>query len=260
MTKDTPAPDLVVFSPHLDDAVFSAYALLGTTPRLSIEMATLVTEPGASWDSGWGVLTGFSTGEEEFATRRQEDVAAAALLEVSCRHLGGQSDRVGESAGLLEHHVDAIMERNPAAILFIPAGAGRSRRKLSWQRLRNRLLRQPPGAPPHPDHEFVRDALTDLCRRKDITRIGYYLENPYYWSDSVNRLKADLGRRSGMDLTLLDLAVDGQAKLAACSTYASQVQWILGMKQSYRERALSFPERYLVAPALLEELSAAVTQ
>lgn len=248
--KQLPAPEIVVVSPHLDDAVFSAHAVLEQGHSRWIELVTVVTEPGSGWDSGWGAVTGFSSGEEEFLVRRKEDDAAAAMLGVSNRHLGGESDRVGAAAGLLEDYFTSLLAVNPDPVVLVPAGAGRVRGRYSPRNIMNSVLRRPIGPGAHPDHEIVRDVMVAICNRMGMRKVGFYLENPYLWSDSITRLDADLQRRLGRRLFPARVHVDGGAKLLACEAYVSQATLILGEKRSYRRKVLSFPEQYLVTPEL----------
>jgi LmbE family N-acetylglucosaminyl deacetylase len=74
---------LIVVSPHLGDAVFGCGALLGAEPAGS--GATVLTvfaglPPDPALRTPWDARSGFASGGEAMAARRQEDCRALALL------------------------------------------------------------------------------------------------------------------------------------------------------------------------------------
>ncbi|MGC4029154.1 MAG: hypothetical protein QM696_09805 [Steroidobacteraceae bacterium] len=237
---------IVVVSPHLDDAVLSAFDILQGNASRGTEVATLVTEPGENWSQDWAKVTGFSSGREEFESRRREDARAVSLTGAAYHHLGGASDDVPGSGHLLDRYVESKISEDRDLLLLIPAAAGGSEPPGSIARLLSRLTRRPSGAASHPDHAFVRDRMIELVHRHSIRRFGFYLEIPYVWNDSVRRLHADLEGRTGSALRRAERKVNADDKLQACEAYASQLRLILGRKPSYRKRVLSAKEQYLL--------------
>jgi LmbE family N-acetylglucosaminyl deacetylase len=70
----------VVVSPHLDDAVLSCTALLASRPGARV--VTAYTAAPSAWRglTEWDRQCGFRAGDDVMAARKQEDVAALAVL------------------------------------------------------------------------------------------------------------------------------------------------------------------------------------
>lgn len=71
---------LVVLSPHLDDAVFSAGGWLARRPGSVVVTAFAGGPPPGAPVSAWDAACGFEPGDDVMAARRQEDRAALAML------------------------------------------------------------------------------------------------------------------------------------------------------------------------------------
>lgn len=121
---------IVVVSPHFDDAVQGAGLLLARHPGSTV--LTLFAGPPPAYPdppSEWDALGGFRTGDDVVALRREEDVAALAVLGAIPRWLDqadhqylDPSERVTPEllAPLLR---DALRELAPTAV-FVPFGLG----------------------------------------------------------------------------------------------------------------------------------------
>jgi LmbE family N-acetylglucosaminyl deacetylase len=223
---------LCVVSPHLDDAVLSAFATLanpGAGPR---EVVTVVTRglPGQVTD--WSRLTGFADTESEHAARRDEDNSALALLGTMALHLQGVSGDARSVAAA----VDTFLGKHAATLrgvqVLLPAGAGR--RAPVAERLWRRLRRRADPLGPHPEHVHVRDAFERGLRSAGLDDWGYYAEQPYAWHEPLETCRRRLERRIGTPLRMLRRTPDAAAKLQAAMRYASQAPFALGATPAER--------------------------
>ncbi len=232
--------NLVVVSPHLDDAVLSIAGLLrAAAPMASV--LTLFTKAAPQSDPTWSRITGFDSPSEEYAARRQEDLQAMRFLGCAFQHAGL---RVGElqeeSARLATQAVLEAVARAPApttTLCLLPAASGGHRPEPPSRRWLRRLLRQPFGAPAHPEHVWVRNQLWQSLRGHPL-RLGFYADLPYAWQQGDAGIGAELAGITGQPLHALRLRPDLDDKLKAVECYRSQVGHILGGKPAYRRRVL----------------------
>lgn len=238
--------EVVVVSPHLDDGVFSAHALLAVA-SLRRTLVTVFSDAAPGPASAWGRITGFDTTEAEFAARRIEDRHVAQALGIACVQLdvhvddwsAAESARVGERIVAMRGHAP---ERT---LVLLPAGAGGE--VTGARRGLRRVLRQPLGSPPHGEHLHVRDGLAAPLLARGV-RVGFYAELPYMWADDRAALQARLEKLTGHRCgPAFELIPDLAAKHAAAIGYRSQVVPILGAKAGYQKRVLSHPELYFLA-------------
>jgi LmbE family N-acetylglucosaminyl deacetylase len=121
---------IVVVSPHFDDAAMGAGHLIASYPDTTV-ITVLGGRPPAYPEepSDWDALGGFVAGDDVVAVRREEDVAAMAVLESGYRWLEfadhqylAQEDRPtpAEVAPVLGA---TIAELNPTSVFF-PMGLG----------------------------------------------------------------------------------------------------------------------------------------
>ena len=239
--------EVLVVSPHLDDAVFSLAEFLtrgGLPPR---RVLTVFTEAGAATDPAHARAMGFADPAAEFAARCREDEAAMARLGTAFAHLGLESGRLDEAAA--EDLSRRLPDRSGGGrmLVLLPLGAGAVLSPL--RRLARRAMRQPPGCGVHGDHVWVRDRLRDRLAGT-VHLAGYYAEIPYQWANSppdLARLAGGLIAGRVQDFALLP---DVDAKIAAAADYASQVASEFGARSSFRRRTASIAERlFLPAPA-----------
>jgi LmbE family N-acetylglucosaminyl deacetylase len=145
---------VAVVSPHLDDAVLSAWLVLtGNRPTRVVSCFAGVPQPfvQGSWDQKTGLSSAAAV-----AVRRAEDISALALADCEAVHLdfldeqyrgGGDAPRA-ELAGLLRQHLTGALE------VWLPAGLGG-----------------------HVDHVAARDAA--LSAATLAQRVRLYADLPY---------------------------------------------------------------------------------
>jgi LmbE family N-acetylglucosaminyl deacetylase len=116
---------IVVVSPHFDDAAMGAGHLLASYPDTTV-VTVLGGRPPAYPEepTEWDALGGFVAGDDVVAVRREEDVAAMAVLESAYRWLDFPDHQYlvpevrptpAEVAPALEATLD---ELNPTSVLF----------------------------------------------------------------------------------------------------------------------------------------------
>lgn len=233
---------LIVISPHLDDAVLSIAGLLRAACARA-EVLTVFTEADPQVGMAWAQAAGFANAREEHAARRLEDQGAMKYLGCQYLHAGLRSGELTDEAAkaLLQRlfHTSAPL---PSDVLFLlPAAAGGTRPYTWFQKLRNRLLRIPFGAPAHPEHAQVRDRLLAVLSGVKA-RLGFYADLPYAWRQSDATIQADLEGRTDRPMEAIHIRADLQDKLAATWHYPSQMKLILGQSPAYQQRVLSRPE------------------
>ena len=233
---------LVVLSPHLDDAVYSACSILSTTVHR--EVVTVVTEGRAGVSTAWSSLTGFPDSATEHRARRAEDEAVLRELGVAPRHLGAcTDDRKGifESIRIymagLEPEIDRIA-------WLLPAGAGRQHSRAA--RLFARVSRRPLEDGPHPEHVQVRDAATRTLARQPAALWGYYAELPYAWQQSLAGIERRLPWPDQARPGFFSADPDPAAKRVAAAGYLSQATVALGADTDAQTRFCSRQEVFLL--------------
>lgn len=233
---------LIVVSPHLDDAVLSVAGLLRAASARA-DVLTVFTEADPQHGMAWAQAAGFANAREEHAERRLEDLRAMRHLGCGHVHAGLRSGELTDETaqGLLQGLFDTQAPVPSNALFLLPAASGGTRPYTWLQKLRNRLLRMPFGAPAHPEHEQVRDQLwTALSSR--AARVGFYADLPYAWRQSDASIQAELEARTARPLEAIHIRVDLKDKLAATGHYPSQMRLILGSTPAYQQRVLSRPE------------------
>jgi LmbE family N-acetylglucosaminyl deacetylase len=217
---------LLVVSPHLDDAVLSAFALL---QRRDVTVLTVFSGlPGDRRASDWDVLLGQDDGLDSMHTRVAEDTKVLEHLGVAARRLplldaGYRRGPIDEDdLELLRVAVDEWCAATDG-IVVLPACAGardtrlyRARWNTSWP-----LLRVPGGGLPHVDHLATRDVLLPVLLRHRRP-MAFYEDLPYLWTGRGDRRVAEVRRRTGIRTRRFHLPVDVAAKTNAIEMYASQ--------------------------------------
>lgn len=146
---------VVVLSPHLDDAVLSAWSVIsGARDVLVVNVFAGV--PETSSIPRWDALAGASDTSAHVRARLDEDRAALSLAGTSALYLPFLDEQYRDADPRPEALTAAIGEAaGGASKLYAPAGIGR-----------------------HADHLLVRDAAFDLSRRVGA-RLSLYAELPY---------------------------------------------------------------------------------
>jgi LmbE family N-acetylglucosaminyl deacetylase len=189
--------DIVVVSPHLDDAVFSLGAAVSRTVRTGTE-ATILTvlagDPSSSAPAGeWDRQAGFQTAGEAARVRRDEDTLACGLLGARSHWLPF-SDMQYERGGSDDEIRARVVDAAGSAFVLLP------------------------GFPlVHDDHHWLKALLEDAFEPE---RVGFYAEQPY---------AAFAERRPGGWIPLAAGLHDRWRKIAACRAYASQLSLFGGL-------------------------------
>lgn len=131
LTKiDRDKPDCFFISPHLDDAVLSAGALIHHLSGISnVSVATVFTETDLNpTPTRWTIKCGFNNSERLVRVRKQEDVEALKFLGVqNIYHLGypdTECRKNGNDVILMQHVYNTILDltnKTPNPMIFFPA-------------------------------------------------------------------------------------------------------------------------------------------
>ncbi|MFT3813091.1 MAG: hypothetical protein QM740_06895 [Acidovorax sp.] len=252
--------DVVVISPHLDDAAYSIAGFLGAAGSRA-EVITLVTAALPGPVSDWALATGFADNEAEFSTRRREDMLAMGRLGCRYQHMGLPSGDTLEAAARQVAH--ALEQERPGGLgrtlVLLPAGAGGPPPRSLFQRLVWRGLRRPYGPMPHGEHVQTRDSFWQALAGS-AARIGFYAELPYAWAQSNQQLQQHVHTALGCQTETVEYRPDIDEKLGWVELYQSQLIPILGRTPAYRRRVLSRPECLFVAGPRERSTTTAQTQ
>ena len=241
--------NLVVMSPHLDDAVYSVAGIVGAA-QCRTEVITLFTEAVPGQSSDWARAAGFADNEAEHLARRQEDVNAMNRLGCQFQHLGL---RPGEASEATASQVVKAIERSRSdglgrTLVLLPAGAGGPPPRSKLWRLALRAVRRPSGAMPHGEHEQIRDCFWQALAASQA-RVGFYAELPYAWAHSELHLQQHLHRVLGCRTERIQYQPDLERKMGLVELYRSQLVPIFGKRPAYRRRVLARNECiYVVDP------------
>ncbi len=240
---------LLLISPHLDDVVLSAFALLARAEPVDV-LTVFTGQPDPAQRTGWDAVCGFEDSTASISSRLEENRVAFEgwphrLYELDLLDQQYRSGPVGEQgANRLRGWVSDWIDRQDAGgTVVIPAGAGlpvprvgpwrRFRQAVrSWHSRAGRGSSFDPGMSPapyvpevpqaHPDHEFVRDTLGALLLERGTTTLVYE-EVPYLWGEPGDGSVAQLCRRVGMTARESRVEVDRDAKAARVRAYRSQI-------------------------------------
>jgi hypothetical protein len=117
---------LCVISPHLDDAVYSAYSAL-TLPWFHRKVvATLVTDAPQGKKTYWATYTGFADAHVEHVERSMEDERVLAAMGVEACHLGGESENEVSIAVAVQRFSERFLANPERWVFLVPAAAGRT--------------------------------------------------------------------------------------------------------------------------------------
>lgn len=249
------APVLVV-SPHLDDAVLSAFGFLDRPDVTVMTVFTGAPEDGVA--SEWDRKLGHADGAEIMRRRLAEDDAALESMRVPTVRLGlleaGYRD-----GDLPEHDAESLRAAvrewlagtDGNGVVLAPSGAGAVDNLVYRLRWRTNLpiARFPGGGLPHPDHVATRDVVVPEVLAAGH-RVVLYEELPYCWSGRGDRRVAQLVEAGLPQPQRFHLRVDPRRKAAAVARYESQTPELF--RPWVRDIASVMPsvERYwLVTPS-----------
>lgn len=200
---------LLVLSPHLDDAAFSASALL-ESPLVEV-WTVFAGEPTDSTPTEWDERCGYDNAQQLIRDRRAED--ARALSDTNHRQLDFAErayttpQRRAMDLSNLRAEVRGWISLHPEGIIALPAGAGGQLKPSTIERLRKRqpgvtVQEEAPSrsaaAPEAPKRERGRDLIRKLLhadylrRRRKAQRAGMLAnEDHLQLRDVVMRLAAE---------------------------------------------------------------------
>ncbi len=245
---------LLVLSPHLDDAILSAFSLFSAR-RSSTVVTVFDGHPASPVTTEWDRLCGFTDSTSAMAARHLEDEAAFADLPVRRDYLGLldtsylASPRTDEDSVIRKYVQEWVEVEDGPAIVAVPAGAGRTsadsgaplappspvkrvRRALvratgpvgrSFAMARARRLSRRAISVIHEDHEYVRDVVLALLPELPDVTVALYEELPYAWGKPADDAVAHAGSVHGVVTRAEHLVVDRERKASAIRAYASQL-------------------------------------
>ena len=132
----------LVFSPHLDDAVFSCGDWLAAHPGAQVATVFAGAPPGATALTPWDAASGFADARQAVAARRAEDRAALATLSAGPIWLDFLDSQYLDSPSQHSLHeaLGGVLARTAPDTVLLPAGLF------------------------HSDHALVHAAILPLCR------------------------------------------------------------------------------------------------
>jgi hypothetical protein len=252
---------ILILSPHLDDALFSASEVVRRT-RTSV-WTVFAGEPDGPITTAWDRSCGFADSREALSVRRQEDLDAFAQTASEIRHLpyldGAYSTPERRARDIeqlireVEGWVAAHSTENP--IVVLPAGAGvpvspgllhepggaqravadrASRSPLAplvhlarqwkhrlYRRRRGRAAKR--GLAVNEDHRVIRDAVGDALADDGRVTLALMEDLPYLWWHPGDDAAAAAAARWGRSASVTTLMVDREWKHERIRNYGSQL-------------------------------------
>jgi LmbE family N-acetylglucosaminyl deacetylase len=215
---------VLAVSPHLDDAVLSAGALISAHPGSTV--LTVFAGVPLSYDglTEWDAESGFAEGDNIVALRREEDRRATACLGAQCQwldFLDGQYTKARPTVDDVAKVIGECADLLQPDTIALPLGRG------------------------HGDHECTHEACALLLEHKfDMVEhwvawadIPYRIRHPEMYAGRLNSL-----RSKGFLLTPFEVKPN-DAKRAAIAEYPSQARALGSLNMSDTEQPEQF---YLV--------------
>ena len=196
------ADPLLVFSPHLDDAVLSIGNELATRPG-SVVVTVLAGMPvDETVATAWDASCGFASAGDSLRARWEEDAAALAVLSASAIHLGFLDGQYGPAdGGAISAEIERIIGDHPAHRVYAPFG----------------LV--------HTDHILVSNCFVDAIATIDRAECRLYADIPYYAKQgSLERRRTELEQRGLVIGPLVEQTDEHPLKRQARDCYVSQLR------------------------------------
>jgi LmbE family N-acetylglucosaminyl deacetylase len=225
---------LLIVSPHLDDALLSAFAL--TTAQRQVTVLNVFTEGPESSTviTDWDRSAGFTTSRQALDVRRAEDDLAFTNLGVERVALGcTESIYLNDGGAGLEQFrprltdwVTAWLAEHPGADVALPAGCG-ARLRIDHRiryKIPHRRLGLCGGSDPSTEHVWATDVL--LLSIPLSSTVLLYEELPYLWLSRNLARQEQLARQSNRMARHHELAVDMAEKVRRLDAYRSQTKLI----------------------------------
>lgn len=201
-----------IISPHLDDAVFSAWHLIDQpTTRVLTIFAGIPGSDAVHW---WDRLSGFRSGRQAMTIRRQENSAALNKAGADVLNLNYLDRPYADRPPDINQITEDIIARTAADDDFaVNAGIGH------------------PFI--HPDHVAAR--LVGLALQQRGRQVSFYLDTPYAavcrrtgdWPLRISPAKLNRVFNCPVEISVCQLSQKQLSdKLAAMSCYASQLRLV----------------------------------
>ncbi len=196
------ADPLLVFSPHLDDAVLSLGNLIAAHPG-SVVVTVLAGMPGdETVATEWDTACGFTNAGDSMRARWEEDAAAVAELSATSIHLDFLDRQYGEvDQAAVSLEIGRVIAEHPGHSAYGPFG----------------LI--------HADHILVSNAFLDAVSTTDAVDCHLYADLPYYaYGGCLDRRRAELEERGISVGPLLEVDDAHAVKVRARELYVSQMR------------------------------------
>jgi hypothetical protein len=266
-----PSGDVLIVSPHFDDAILSTYALIAATLAQGHKVTVLTVfagRPGPDVKTTWDELGGFANAFEAITARAAEETAAFDGLNVERRDLDCFETMYRNGTPLASDRETYLAEirkwlSENTGYVAVPSGAGGPATPLL--RLRTHIPRVgigvPGGAVPNVDHLWVTDTLIDAIsgisgiggisgnesnasRLGDTNRILLYEDVPYLWAGRGDKRVRAIAEKLNVRSLTHELPVDRKGKTARIKAYESQVPGLFCRWVTDIEAVIPKTERY----------------
>lgn len=218
-----PGP-LLVFSPHLDDAVLSCATVIARHAGTEVVTVFAAAPVGFTRLTAWDAASGFDSARQAMAARRREDARALALLSAHPTWLDfcDSQYEASPTRAQLAHALDELLRaRDEMQTILLPAGLF------------------------HSDHLLLHDALLSLRQRHPEKSWALYEDVPYRRLPGLlqRRLAALQDRGLRATPAALPHAAPAVRKLKeeAVACYASQLRALRSIAAGHADAGM--PER-----------------
>jgi hypothetical protein len=241
---------MLVVSPHFDDAILSAYALL--TQRATA-LTVFSGAPDPPQQTTWDRLTGFRDSSQAMKERAFEDANAFSLLRAERSEVGlldhqYVSSRDTSDERRLLNAVSTWVGKNRSGFVAVPAGTGRNidnTHEGSGTKTDRAAL--PGDSPPHPDVVWVGEVIARAFG--DDLILVVYEDLPYAWSQPADDRAHTLSRIAGRRAQPVTLPINVVQKAASLDHYKSQRSRIFSPSVQAIADVLPNSERYWLLAA-----------
>ncbi|MBS1905447.1 MAG: glycosyltransferase family 2 protein [Actinobacteria bacterium] len=270
---------ILILSPHLDDALFSAAELIRRgTPEV---WTVFAGAPNPPITTDWDRSCGFSDSQQALEVRREEDAAAfegAAARVRRLDHLDGAyttperrrrdlTTLIAEVTSWVSAHADSDpivvlpacagvpvarpTERNDGRRTELARRAERSPlapllaplRNVKHQHyLRRRRHAQALGLAVNDDHVAVRDAVGEALTGVPGVTLALMEDLPYLWWHPADAAVADIATRWGREIVPLSAVTDRTWKYERIRHYTSQLE-VMDREKGRLTQAETLPHR-----------------
>ncbi|HWT70933.1 MAG TPA: PIG-L family deacetylase [Oxalicibacterium sp.] len=219
---------LLVFSPHLDDAVLSCGEMLAQHAGAEVVTVFAALPQSGAPLTRWDAASGFHSAQEALAKRWQEDDAALTLLSahpVRLDFCDSQYDATPSQQDLSDH-LHQLLQRADADTVMLPAGLF------------------------HSDHILLHQALMAIRHSHPGKMWLMYEDALYRRIPGLLQQRLSFLERGGVRATPLEFLHDERMRMLkrqAVSCYASQLRALTNAANGYAD--VFMQERYWLLAA-----------